>query len=385
MFPRLINLSKSRSFFLFGARGTGKSHLLNQFFRSEEAHFLDLLNPELADKLSIYPQKLLEEIEPYFNKKEWIVIDEVQKSPKLLDLVHQQISKKRFKFALTGSSARKLRRGNANLLAGRATVFSLFPLTFSEYGNDFSINEILSYGSLPEVLSTKDTIEKKRILKSYTKTFLQEEIIAEQVIRNLPPFRKFLEVSANNNCEILNYSNIAKDILSESKTVFNYFQILEDTLLGFVLPAHHTSIRKQQKKSPKFYFFDTGVVRALSGKIDFDVPSKSFDYGLLFESFVINQIRSLLIYKEEDFKLSYLRTKEDVEIDLIVEKANEVQCLCEIKSAEIIDERHTAKLDVFLKDFPKAKAFILSNSPRTLKIGNVWVMPWKEGIKEIVS
>ncbi len=331
-----------------------------------------------------HPEKLKERLAPHIGKKPWVIIDEIQKVPALLDLVHQQIEKRTFHFALSGSSARKLKRGQANLLAGRAFGFSLFPLTYRELSSAFDLDHALAFGTLPAVIHFREVLDKQRFLKTYVSTYLKEEILIEQIIRNLPPFKRFLEVAAVTSGEILNYSNIAKDILSDPKTVSSYYTILEDTLLGFFLPAFHTSIRKQQRQAQKFYFFDLGVVRALAQRIDAPVLPKTFEYGMLFENFIMNEIHRLLTYKEKQFSLSYLRTKEDVEIDLIIERAGEPTWLCEIKSAERIDERHTSSLENIGKSLPNAKKVVISLDPVAKKIGSVDILPWQEAIDEII-
>jgi uncharacterized protein len=231
-------------------------------FRDDEAIFIDLLDPEVAAQLSAYPVRLLEMISPYKGQKKWVVIDEVQKVPAILDLVHQQLNSKAFCFALTGSSARNLKRGAANLLAGRAFVLNLFPLLQSELAQDFDLDTYLAFGGLPEVYALSDALDKRRLLKAYAHTYLKEEIITEQIVRNLPPFRRFLDIAGTHTSEIVNYTNVARDIDSDPKAVMRYYEILEDTLLGFSLPNYSRSLRKQQKKAKRFYFFDTGVARA---------------------------------------------------------------------------------------------------------------------------
>ena len=382
MYQRNLNLSKNKSFFLFGARATGKTALLRQFFADEEALFVDLLDPELVNRLSAYPNELLKIIKPHEGRRDWIVIDEVQKIPSLLDLVHQQLSKKNFKFALTGSSARKLKRGAANLLAGRAFLFHLFPLTHLELGNDFDLNQYLAFGGLPEIFHMTNDLDKRRLLKAYAQTYLKEEIVAEQIIRSLPPFRRFLDVVGQHTSEIVSYSNIARDIDSDPKTVTRYYEILEDTLLGFYLPSYTRSIRKQQKKAKRFYFFDTGVARALAGHVDDPIRSKTFEYGQLFETFIVNEIKRNLEYTERQYKLSFLRINENQEIDLIVEKGNEV-FLCEIKSTQKVDDRHAHSLKTLAGDFAGAKPRIISNDPVTKKIEGVLAVHWRQAIIEI--
>jgi len=244
MFHRIANISKIQSFFLFGPRGTGKTTFLTNFFKAEESIVLDLLDLELADELISYPNNLRSRLAPYKGKKAWVIIDEVQKAPELLDLVHKLIEEKQFKFALTGSSARKLKRGAANLLAGRAFIYNLFPLTATELREKFSLEDVLKFGTLPEVYKFENDGDKANFLKAYTQTYLKEEIITEQIVRNLPPFRRFLDVAVHANAHVINYSNIARDINSDPKTVSGYYDILEDTLIGFRLPSYHKSVRK---------------------------------------------------------------------------------------------------------------------------------------------
>ena len=387
MFHRTIKLSKTQSFFLFGARGTGKSSLLRALFPTKDLIYIDLLDSELANKLSAHPNRFLELLpEPQSSsKKTWVIVDEVQKVPDLLDLVQKKLVEKNFCFALTGSSERKLKRGAANLLAGRAVVFTLFPLTHLEIGKEFQLQKALEYGTLPECWNLESDLDRRRFLKSYSLTYLKEEIIEEQIVRNLPPFRRFLEVAANQNSDIINYSNIAKDIHSDPKTVSGYFEILEDTLLGFRLPAFSHSIRKRQKLAPKFYFFDTGVVRALSEKIDFPVAPKSSEYGQLFESFIINEIHRVLSYAEKQFKLSYIRVDEKQEIDLVVERHGLPTFLCEIKSSSDVDERNAKNLENLGRDMKNCIKLVISNDPVEKKIGACYARHWTTAINLILD
>jgi len=385
MFQRSINISKSQSFFLFGARGVGKSTLLDHFFRSHERILFDLLDFELCNELASYPNNLLNRLTSYGGKTPWVIIDEVQKVPQLLDLVHKLIKEKSFKFALTGSSARKLKRGSANLLAGRAFVYHLFPLTVSELQDRFSLDDTLKYGTLPQIFELENDSDKAGFLKAYTETYLKEEIITEQIVRNLPPFRRFLDVAAQMNTEVINYSNIAKDILSDPKTVSGYYDILEDTLLGIRLSAYHTSIRKQQKKASKFYLFDTGIARTLAGQVDYDLIPKSFEYGQLFEGFIINELYRRLTYMNKQFKLSYLRIQEDMEIDLIIERGKSAPTLVEIKSADKVDERHAKGLLTLGRDFKSSKQYLISNDPHKKQFSHVLAFPWREALELIIN
>jgi predicted AAA+ superfamily ATPase len=383
MIHRLINLPKQKSFFLFGARGTGKSWLLSQHFSHEEAFFVDLLDPSLADRLMAYPHEFVDLITPHEGKKKWIVVDEIQKVPKLLDLVHQSISQRKFHFALTGSSARKLKRGAANLLAGRADVFNLYPLTHVELMDAFELDKALSFGSLPEVSLAMADIERQRFLKAYVQTYLKEEIVSEQIVRNLPPFRRFLDVAGQQHTEIIHYTNIAKDIGSDAKTVSNYFDILEDTLLGMRLMAFDRSIRRQQKTAPKFYFFDNGVPRVLTGQIDYRAVEKTPEFGKLFEAWIINEVHRLLTYKEKQFKLSYLRLNDKIEADLIIERARFPLMICEIKATSQVAAHHLSGVCEISKKLGKTRPILISNDPNRKIISGVECMHWRDWLFEL--
>jgi len=284
---RAINIPLLNSFFLFGPRGTGKTSLLETVLPSDSTLFIDLLNQELLGELQAAPNKLNAIIAPAIEKKYWIVIDEVQRVPQLLDIVHHHIERSDARFALTGSSARKLRRGAANLLAGRAYVFRLFPFLAQELGDNFTIEHALRWGTLPRTYGCPTDEERSLFLKSYTETYLQEEIVAEQAIRNLPPFRRFLQIASQTNATVVNFSKVADIIQTDPSNVKNYFQILEDTFVGFLLEPFHFSLRKRQRKKPKFYWFDCGVCRALSRVVDLPLHPSTYEYGRLFETFVI--------------------------------------------------------------------------------------------------
>lgn len=312
------------------------------------------------------------------------MIDEVQKIPKLLDVVHKSIEEFKSLFALTGSSARKLKRGKANLLAGRAFVHHLFPLTHTELEKQFDLDFVLSWGSLPLILQLNDDVERARFLRSYTQTYLKEEIQVEQVVRKLEPFRHFLEVAAQQNSEILNYSNIARDVGVDTVTAQSYFQILTDTLMGYLLPAYHRSLRKRQAQNPKFYFFDLGVKRALEGTLTQSLVKSTYSYGKCFEHFLIVEIIRLNDYAEKDYRFSYLRTKDGAEIDLIIERPGMPMCLVEIKSADKVDERDIRTLKAFKKELgKKAEAYCLSRDPLARTIDDIHLLHWQEGLAEM--
>ena len=381
MFARHINILKSNSFFLFGARATGKSTLLQATFEPDEALLINLLDSELFNRLTSHPDGLVEMVN--VASKEWCIIDEVQRIPQLLDTVHSIMESKRTKFALTGSSARKLKRGNANMLGGRAFLYKLFPLTHLELADQFNLDQVLNYGSLAKITEYDTPREKIHFLKSYAETYLKEEVLIEQLIRSLPPFRRFLDIAALQDTELVSFANIGRDINTDPKNVANYYSILEDTLLGFFLESYHTSVRKRQKKAPKFYWFDTGVRRALAGSLDTPVTAKSFEYGSLFESFVVNEIHRLLVYAERSFRLSYLRVDDTSEIDLVLERTGLPTYLIEIKSTRFVNENHICVISRYQKEIPHSIAILLSNDPHSKRIANTLCMYWQTGLKEI--
>jgi predicted AAA+ superfamily ATPase len=386
MVRRLCNLSKTHSFFVFGARGTGKSTLLREHFSEvNHAHF-DLLHPDLEAEFQLHPENLtyrLEQIKKENPACRWIILDEIQKAPALLNLVHLHIEQKYFRFALTGSSARKLKRGQSNLLAGRAHIFHLFPFTHLELSEQFDIHSVLRWGTLPSLLEMV-AIDKSRYLKSYTNTYLKEEVIAEQLIRNLVPFRAFLEVAAQTAGKIVNYSKIARDVKVESPTVQSYFDILEETYIGFRLLPFHESVRKRQTQHPKFYFFDNGVQRALAHRIDLDIAESTYEYGELFESFLIQEIFRLISYHEKEWTLSYLMTKDSVEVDLIIDRPGLPRVFIEIKSTKKVQNEEAKNLIAILKtQEASAKGYVFSQDPKSFVRDGISFLAWKKGLAEI--
>jgi len=381
MFRRSLNTSKTNSFFLFGARGTGKTTLLEKDFDAEGSLYLNLLDPDLATQLQVDPGLLRQLVARHEGR--WCIVDEVQKVPALLDIVHDLIEKKGSLFALTGSSARKLKRGSANLLAGRAFVFHLFPLTHREMGESFDLDVALAYGTLPKLSELHSPRDKKLFLKAYADTYLKEEILIEQLIRNLPPFKKFLALSAYQDTEVVSYSSLARDVLVDPKIITNYYSILADTLVGFFLEPFHTSLRKRQKKSPKFYWFDTGVRRALAGHLDNEVTPQSYEYGSLFESFVVNEAHRLLNYAERSFQLSFVRIDNNIEVDLIIERAGMPTYVIEIKSTKRVNEEHCRSVKKVSQMIKGSKPLVLSLDQNRKLIDGVECLPWDLGFKEI--
>lgn len=350
--------------------------------KDKSATFINLLDPSVEMELSRNPKRMLENW--LANRTDWIIIDEIQKIPSLLDIVHMGIEDYKIKFALTGSSARKLRRGGSNLLGGRAFDFHLHPLTFVELKKKFNLMEILAYGSLPELLSLEKS-DKEKALYSYISVYLKEEILVEQVIRKIDPFRRFLEVAAQMNGKILNYSKISRDSGVEEKTVARFYQILDDTLVGFFLEPYHHSIRKRQSQKAKFYFFDCGVTRALQNTVTLPLSSQTISFGDLFEQLVILEFIRLNDYYEKRFKFSYLRTKDDLEIDLIIERPGQPIALVEIKSNDKIDEGHARSLLQISESFKKPERYVLSNIKKPAVIQGIHFLNWQEGLLRIFN
>ncbi|MBI3292557.1 MAG: ATP-binding protein [Elusimicrobia bacterium] len=383
MFKRILAPFPSHSFFLFGPRGTGKTTLLRTLWKPSSTHFIDLLDPVEEDVLHRDPRELERRVAELPKTIQRVVIDEIQKVPRLLDVIHRLIESTPRSFILTGSSARKLKRGVSNLLAGRAFVYHLYPLTANELDRSFRLLDILQWGSLPTIFQLKTVEEKVAYLRAYALTYMKEEIFAEQIVRRLDPFRNFLEVAAQCNGQILNYSRIAQDIGVDTKTVQSFFSILEDTLVGYLLPAYHRSVRKRQNTQPKFYFFDLGVKRALERTLEQALYPKTYAFGQAFEHFVLMEIVRLSAYQKPDWRFFYLRTKDGVEVDLIVDRPGQPTAFLEIKSTERLAERDVASLVRLHKDLPRSEVFCLSQDPHPKRIGPVRCYPWWKGLAAI--
>jgi len=376
---------------VFGPRGTGKTTFIKEQFLSDkqkknpQKYFwsIDLLDSDEEEKFSKDPKRIEKEYLAKPDKPEWIFVDEVQKVPKLLDHIQRMIENQKQKFILSGSSSRKLKTTGANLLAGRAFVYRLFPFTRNELVSDWNTHKALNWGTLPKVWSFALDAERKKFLKAYLQTYIKEEIRLEQVIRNLAPFREFLEIAAQTNGQPLNYHKLAKEIGISDKTVKTYYQILEDTFLGFHLTSFHRSIRKAQLESPKFYFFDTGVKRMIENSIDSPLVSGTSSFGETFEHLVIAEATRLNAYSEKDFRLSFFRSKEGQEIDLIVSLNRNTEILVEIKSSTYVDEQAAKKLSRLSKEFNAKGCYLLSLDPNPQKIENVKCLPWEMGLSEI--
>lgn len=385
MFQRSFRPPAQRSFFLFGARGTGKSTLLGAVLPREESRVFNLLDPDTEERLARDPGSFQREVLALDPSIRWVVVDEVQKLPRLLDGVHNLMETHRVpqRFALTGSSVRKLKAGGANLLAGRASLRHLFPLTRHELGQTFDLDRALRFGGLPTVWNAESDETRADYLRAYAQLYLKEEIRAEQLVRRVETFRRFIEVAAQASGKVLNHAAIARDVGAESKTIQAWYEVLEDTLLGFHVEAYHPSVRRQLRQAPKFYLFDTGVARAMGHLLQVPAHPGTSYYGELFEHRVVQELHARNAYEQLDWRFSYLQTKAGVEIDLVIQRPGRPLALVEIKSTEEIREDHARALLGFETDFPEADLFLLSRDPRPQRMGRVRALPWEAGIGEI--
>jgi predicted AAA+ superfamily ATPase len=384
MIQRECRLSKKHSFFLFGPRGCGKTTLLRELFSTEDSLFVDLLDLSTFDELILDKSRFGLLIDQPENVNKRVVVDEVQKIPELLDTVHSQIQQRKRQFILTGSSSRRLKQRGTNLLAGRAWVYNMFPFASSELGEEFSLKRCLERGALPDAYLAESDSDVREYLNAYVGTYLQKEIQEERWVRNISPFRKFLDIAAQMNGKIINKSKIASEVGVDDVTVANYFEILEDTLLGFILPSFHLSVRRSQRQSPKFYFIDPGIKRALDRTLSIPLEPQTSAFGEAFEHWVILEFKKNISYARLDWELSYLRTKENLEIDLIIDRPGLKRLLIEIKSKVKVSESDAKSLELLGPDVDRdAQRWLLSNDPLGQLFGSTRAEFWERGIKEI--
>jgi len=359
-----IDIPSNRSAFLWGPRKTGKTTLLKQQF--PDAFWIDLLNYDLFLSLSKQPTNLRQILEA--QGKKTIVIDEVQKIPQLMDEIHWLIENKKYQFILSGSSARKLRRGNVNLLGGRAWRFELFPFVTKEL-TEIDIDKVLLSGLIPSHYFSPDF---RMDLKAYVNDYLKEEIQAESLTRNLPAFSTFLQSAAITNGMLLNYSNAARDAGVSVKTIRSYYEILEDTLLGRQLQPWRKAIKRKLIETAKFYFFDIGIVSALLKQQSL-IPETS-EYGRAFEHFIIQECWAYNHYSGKDFQMSFYKTKSGTEVDLIL---GDAEIAIEIKSSTNISGKAKG-LKIFQDEHTCKQSYIISREPFPRKIDSkITILPWK--------
>ncbi|MGI8426830.1 MAG: ATP-binding protein [Actinomycetota bacterium] len=342
MFIRSLDLPPpgTETFFLWGPRQTGKTTLLRTMY--PESLWIDLLRSEEYRRYLQNPERLREELAR--RPAEHVVIDEIQKVPQLLDEAHWLIENQGVCFSLCGSSARKVKRGAANLLGGRAVRRQLHGLTAGEIGRDFDLNRLLNNGYLPRIYSSD---RPGRLLDAYVSDYLKEEIAAEALVRNVPVFADFLSAAALSDAEPVNFTNIASDCGVSGKTVKSYFEIIEDTLLGRWLPAYRTRPKRRVISAPKFYFSDVGVVNHLArrGKL---LPGSEL-FGKAFENWVFHELSASNDYNEAFARLSYWRLTSGAEVDFII---NDMQVAIEAKATARVGSRHLKGLRELALDQP---------------------------------
>ncbi len=368
MYTREIHPPTKKSFFLFGPRGTGKSTWVQRVFK--KSLYLDLLDSDLYRLLLASPGRLETFVPPQYEG--WVVIDEIQRIPDLLNEVHRLVESRGLLFALTGSSARKLRRKGTNLLAGRAVTLQMHPLTASELGEDFNLGHSLEYGHMPMVYSDPDPAA---YLKSYVQTYLREEVQQEGLTRNLQTFARFLEAAGFSQASVLNISEVARECDANRKLVEEYFRILEDLLLATRLPAFRKRAKRRLTAHSKFFFFDVGVYRTIRPKGPLDRPEE-ID-GAALETLVFQEIRAINDYRDLGYELFFWRTSNGQEVDFVLYGEQEIVAI-EVKRTKNLRKRDFSGLTAFCRDYPMARPILLYGGHRRLFDRGIEVVPLSE-------
>lgn len=361
MLDRILQINKELddSIFLLGARQTGKSTILRQQFPN--AIYIDLLNTDMRGRLSRRPALLYEML----HTKEsgtLVIIDEIPEVPDLLNEVHRLISECSLKFILCGSSARKLKRKGRNTLGGRALPVYLYPFVSAEIP-DFNIDRAVNYGMIPSHYLAGNPMRR---LAAYIEVYLKEEIKEEALVRNLGSFQRFLEVAALTDGEMINNNNIAQDCGVSATTVSSYFDILEDTLIGYRIPAFRKVMKRRLVGAPRFYYFDIGVANHLLHRKE--LVRGTTDYGHAFEHLVIQELYAYLHYRHSGEELTYWRTYTGIEVDAVI---GDARVAIEIKSVEEVMPKHLKGLKAFGEEHPQSRRIIVSLDPISRHIGEV--------------
>lgn len=367
----LPNLLEKKSFFLFGPRATGKSFLIRMQF-PDDVPVINLLKSDYFLRLSAHPEEL-ESIIMAYEFHELVIIDEVQRIPLLLNEVHRLIEERKIKFLLTGSSARKLKRDHSNLLAGRAWTAELMPLTSHEIPS-FDLERYLTYGGLPAVYLSEYPEED---LFAYVNTYLKEEIQAEALVRSIPAFSRFLQVSALMSGKMLNFSELASDTGVPASTVREYYHILEDTFIGFLVPAWTKTVKRKAMSTAKFYYFDLGVRNVLSQTRS--IERKTDVYGQLFEHFIANELRAYISYRRKKLELRYWCSKHGAEVNFIVGDTIAI----EVKSSDKITHKHLKNLRLLEEEKICTRYILISHDSINRKYENIEVMSWKDFLNKL--
>jgi predicted AAA+ superfamily ATPase len=370
-----IELPKRRSAFLWGPRKTGKTSFLRATFPASLT--FDLLQADLYLDLVKRPSLLREQVlaAPPEIVKEPIVVDEVQKVPALLDEIHAMIEDRGLRFVLCGSSARKVRRGKANLLGGRAWRFEMHPLVFPEVP-EMNLLRALNRGLLPAHYLDE---EYGRSLKAYVRDYLKEEVFDEGLTRNIPAFSRFFDAMAYSHGELTNYANIGRDCGVDAKTVKEYYQILIDTLLGSMIePFARRRGRSVISRAGKFYLFDVGVAGAIIGR--HLVEERGEPFGRAFEHFILMQILAHRSYAELDYDVSFWRTKSGLEVDFVLGRG---EAAVEVRGSRRVDASELRPIRAFVEEHRPGKAIVVCNEPRPRLHEGVQVLPWRDFLERL--
>ena len=360
MYKRIFEIENKldEGMFLFGARQTGKSTLLKERFKG--AIYYDLLNPSVRRAFKMNPNSLWEALQDK-PAETLVIVDEIQKVPELLDVVHSLMVEKGLFFILSGSSSRKLKRSGANTLGGRAIPETLYPLVWPEV-TDFQIDRAVQNGMIPRHYMVEDATKR---LSGYVKVYLDEEIREEGEVRELDAFERFMEVAAICDGEMLNYANIASDCGVSAKTVNSYFQILYDTLIGYEIPAFRKEIKRKVVQATRFYYFDVGLANYLMGR--HNLKRGTDDYGHAFEHYVIQEIIAYKGYNDRRDIISYWHTYDKKEVDIVI---GDAKVAIEIKSTEHVETKHKKGLKAFSEEYPECRLLLVSLDPITRKSGD---------------
>ena len=374
-----LGLPEGQSAFLWGPRKTGKSTLLRQRF--PDAVRFDLLDTRLLLEFTRSPWALAERIEALDGTTltSPIIVDEVQKVPALLDEVHRLIENKGLGFVLCGSSARKLKRGHANMLGGRAWRFGLHPLTYAEIP-DFDLLRALNRGLIPQHY---DTEQHRRALAGYVDDYLKEEVFDEGLVRNTPAFSRFFDALSFSHGELLNSSNVARDCGVDSKTVREYFQILVDTLVGTLLePFSRRRSREVITRAPKFYLFDVGVAGHLMGR-NIERPAGQ-EFGRALEHLVLMELLAYRSYRERDFPLRFWRTKSGLECDFVLGREGEVAI--EVKGSTRLHPSDLRSIRAYVDEHSPRQAIVVCNERDARRTNDgIWILPWERFLEQLWS
>jgi predicted AAA+ superfamily ATPase len=364
MIERILQIKKEldSSIFLFGARQTGKSTVLQQQFPN--SIYIDLLDSTLRERFSRRPALLYEMLQ---DKEEGtlVIIDEIPEVPELLNEAHRLIVKQGLVFILCGSSARKLKRKGKNTLGGRAFPVYFYPFVSAEIP-EFDIDRAVNYGMIPPHYLAKNP---SRLLAAYIEVYLKEEVKEEALVRNLKAFQRFLEVAALTDGEMVNNNNIATDCGVSATTVSAYFDILEDTLIGYRIPAFQKVMKRRLVQAPRFYYFDVGVANHLLHRKD--LVRGTPEYGHAFEHLVIQELYAWLHYTHSEEELSYWRTYTGLEVDAVI---GDARAAIEIKSVEEVMPKHLKGLKAFGEEHPQSRKIIVSLDPINRRIGDTECM-----------